>query len=245
MKRALLNLELLVSRCLGRSVFYSSHYHESELTRLMNLFAHADLRDWKGKRVLEVGAGLGRIGEVFRDLGFDVTSTDGRREFVERMKSKGRQSFVLDLDKTGVDDVGDYELVIAFGVLYHLSEPERFLLSCGRKADVLLLESVVCDSGDAACFKAQEAKGWRGQDQALEGVGCRPTPSWVENACKRAGFDVIRDISNPIANWVIGRFDWEVRGTGEWRRNGANLRKMWICEKSPRIRARTIQGSSS
>jgi SAM-dependent methyltransferase len=198
----------------------------------VNLLAHADLERWKEMKVLEVGAGLGHIGDVFEQLGFGVTSTDGRPEYVQRMKARGRASFVLDLDETGVDEVGDFDLILAFGVLYHLRDPERFVRSCGMKASVLLLETLVSDSPNAICPRVAEAGGWRGKDQALHAYGCRPSPRWVEEACSAAGFDAVRDISSPVGNWVIGRFDWEPRGTGEWKRDGVNLRKMWICERS-------------
>jgi SAM-dependent methyltransferase len=232
MKRMMLNARLLWEHLTGRWGFESSYYRESQLTRLMNLFAHVDLKRWQGMKVLEVGAGWGHIGDVFAQLGFDVTSTDGRREHVERMKVRGRPSFVLDLDRTGVDEVGDFDIIISFGVLYHLTEPEQFVHSCGRKAKVLLLETLVCDATDPVCHRVKEAKGWRGKDQAVNELGCRPSPSWVERTCREAGFDVVRDISSPIGNWVIGKFDWEPMGTAEWRRDGVNLRKMWVCEKS-------------
>lgn len=231
MNRLLLALRVLAGHLVGRPVFESRHYRESELARLANLFAHADLERWKGLRVLEVGAGLGRFGDAFEQLGFDVTSTDGRREYVERMRARGRKAFVLDLDAASLDELDDFDLILAFGVLYHLADPERFLTHCGRRASVLLLETAVLDSPEPVCPRVREARGWRGRDQALDGVGCRPSPGWVERTCRAAGFVDVRDISNPLANWRIGKFDWEPRGTGEWRRGGVNLRRMWICER--------------
>jgi hypothetical protein len=77
-----------------------------------------------------------------------------------------------------------------------------------------------------------EAGGCRGKDQALDGRACRPSPSWVEKICFDAGFETVRDISNALGNWTIGTFDWTPLNNGEWRRNGVNLRKMWVCEKA-------------
>lgn len=232
MKRLSFNLKNLVGYLQRRPVFELPYYRESELTRLTNLFAHTDLEKWRGLKFLEVGAGLGHIGDVFVKLGFDITSSDGRPEHVERIKGRCRKAFVLDLDKEGIDSAGDFDVVIAFGVLYHLSEPERFLQSCARHSRALLLETAVCDSRDAIVPTVQElSKGWRGQDQAVNDFGCRPSPAWVEKTCREAGFDQIQDISNPVANWEIGIFDWDYQGTGQWRRGKSNLRKMWIMEK--------------
>jgi SAM-dependent methyltransferase len=224
-------LRVLAERLSGKSIFEARYYRESQLTRLANLFAHVDIEQWRGMRILEVGAGLGHLGEALTQLGFDVTSTDGRPEHVEAMKARGRRAFVLDLDTTGVDEAGDFDVVLAFGVLYHLAQPEQFLRSCGKRARVLLLETSVCDAAEPVIRWVSEPAGWRGTDQALSGQGCRPSPAWVEEMCRASGFDSVRDISSPVANWVIGAFDWEPRDSGEWRRDGVNLRKMWVCEK--------------
>lgn len=231
MNRPWLRLSLLKAYLGGGTVFDGVHYRESELTRLLNLFAHADHTRWKGMRVLEVGAGPGRLGDVFAALGFDVTSSDGRPSHVQRMKSRGRKAFVLDLDRETVANAGSFDLIVAFGVLYHLQDPSFFLQGC-RNAKVLLIESAVCDSTQAVLEPVLERAGWLGGDQAVNRIGCRPSPRWVEEAVQAAGFGMVRDISSSIGNWSIGRFDWTPLGTGEWRRDGWNLRKMWVCERS-------------
>jgi len=232
LRRVPFGARILLERLSGKSIFEASHYRESNLTRLVNLFAHADVERWRGMKILEGGAGLGHLGDAFAELGFDVTSTDGRQEHVEAMRARGRESFVLDLDRTGVNEAGDFELILAFGVLYHLAHPEEFLQSCGKAAKVLLLETAVCDRRGPVVDWVTESGGWRGQDQAVSGRGCRPSPSWVETSCREAGFDVVRDISSPLGDWSSGTFGWEARDTGEWRRDGVNLRKMWVCERN-------------
>lgn len=231
MTKSALTLKTLTNYFTGKPFFELGYYREAELTRLLNLFAHVDLERWKGLKILEVGAGTGNIGVVFAQLGFDVTSTDGRPEHVEYMQGQGRKAFVLDLDNTGVDEAGDFDVILAFGVLYHLTEPEKFLKSCGKKAKVLLLETIVSDSAESTIHPVAEAKGWRGKDQALNELGCRPSPIWIEQTARSAGFNSVRDISSPVANWAKSRFDWLPRNSGEYKRDGFSLRKMWIFEK--------------
>lgn len=233
MRRVLFNIKHVFDFLRGRPVFELPYYREAELSRLMNLFAHVDLEAWRGLRILEVGAGLGHLGDVFAHLGFEITSTDGRPEHVERMKARGRDAMVLDLDQQGVDGIEGYDIVLAFGVLYHLGEPAHFLKSCARSAKILLLESAVSDAAEARLDMVKEiADGWRGQDQALNSIGCRPSVSWVEATCREAGFDAIRDISTPIADWEIGTFDWSPTGDGATRRGAKNFRRMWVMEKT-------------
>ena len=231
--RAMLTARVLADRLLGKAIFESPHYREAELTRLANLFAHVDVTRWRGMKVLEVGAGFGRFGDAFQHLGFDVTSSDGRPEYVERMAARGRRAFRLDLEEVTPQDLAGYDLVISFGVLYHLKNPANFLEACGKTAQVLLLETSVSDATAPVLNPVPEPKGWLGPDQALRGEGCRPSPSWVEARARESGFTRVTDISSPIGNWSIGSFDWEPRNSGESRRDGVNLRKMWICEKAP------------
>ncbi|MCL2394218.1 MAG: class I SAM-dependent methyltransferase [Acidimicrobiaceae bacterium] len=226
-----LTARTVLERASGKSIFEARYYRESQLSRLANLFAHIDVEKWRGMRVLEVGAGLGHLGDAFTALGFDVTSTDGRPEHVEAMRARGRESFVLDLDRDGVDKAGDYDIILAFGVLYHLAKPQEFLQSCGAAAKVLLLETCVCDDREPVVKWVKESSGWLGPDQAVSPNGCRPSPAWVEKTCSEAGFRTVRDISSSIGNWTSGRFDWEAHSTGEWSRSGYNLRKMWVCER--------------
>ena len=163
MKRLLFNLKHIKAYLTGAPVFESDYYRQSELTRLVNLFACVDLDQWKGLKVLEVGAGFGHIGAIFSQLGFDVTSTDGRPEHVAHMQKQGRKAFVLDLDTSGVDEAGAFDLILAL--------------------------------------------------------------------CRTVGFRTVRHISHAVGNWELGRFDWKLRGTNGWKREGVNLRKMWICGK--------------
>jgi SAM-dependent methyltransferase len=231
--RAFMTARVAVDRLMGKAIFESPHYREAELSRLANLFAHVDLDRWRGMKVLEVGAGFGRFGNAFEQLGFDVTSSDGRPEYVARMAARGRRAFRLDLDEVTPQDLAGYDLVISFGVLYHLRNPARHLEACGKTAKVLLLETSVSDNAEPVLNPVPEPRGWFGPDQALRGVGCRPSPSWVETTARESGFTRVTDISTPIANYSTGTFDWKPRNSGESRLNGVNLRKMWVCEKTP------------
>jgi SAM-dependent methyltransferase len=231
--RTLTRLRLQLGLRRGSEIVFD-HYCESELARLVNLFAHVDLERIRNLKILEVGAGLGTLGQAFERLGFEVLSTDGRREHVETMRRLGRKTAQLDLDSQDLGSLGEFDIILAFGVLYHLRDPARFLESCARCAGILFLETVVTDASEPALNSVRERSGRLGRDQALHGRGCRPSPSWVENACRDAGFDHVTDISTGLANWDIGVFDWTPANRGVSRLEGRNLRKMWIVEKAGR-----------
>jgi hypothetical protein len=95
----------------------------------------------------------------------------------------------------------------------------------------MVLETVVCDKNEPVLNNVEEAGGWRGKDQALNKKGCRPSPAWIEETANKAGFTSIRDISSSVGNWDNGKFDWDQKNNGEWKRNGYTLRKMWVFAK--------------
>ena len=57
LRRVPFSARILMERLSGKSIFEASHYRESNLTRLVNLFAHVDVERWRRMRCLEVGAG--------------------------------------------------------------------------------------------------------------------------------------------------------------------------------------------
>jgi SAM-dependent methyltransferase len=225
------NIVPLVRYLFGESIFTVGYYREPELSRMLNLFAHVNIQTWKGLKILETGAGHGAMGKLLLDLGYDVTSTDGRVEFVEIMKNTKRKAAVLDVNKQEVSEVGDFDVILSFGLLYHIQNPEFFINSCARNCKMMILETVVCDRDEIVLEIVKEAGGWRGKDQALDEIGCRPSPLWIEDMARKAGFSIVRDISTPVGNWDNGKFDWEKKNNGEWKRGGYTLRKMWIFEK--------------
>jgi SAM-dependent methyltransferase len=210
-------------------IFDNSHYRGARESRLHNLFRHLDVPSLAGKRVLELGCGTGELGQAFVESGCQVVSVDARAEYVEELHRRfpGRSAYVMNLEHWEPALLGRFDVVLCFGLLYHLSTPEEFLAACARAAPQLYLETVVSDFEDPMCPIILED----GPDQAWSGQGCRPSPAWLNRVLYELGFGV-RDISTPEANWggaVPSIFDWAPLNDGQWQRDGALLRKMLLC----------------
>jgi len=144
--------------------------------------------DLKRKRVLEVGAGIGLHTPFFLQRDCQVVVTDGNPENVEEIRRRYPQLTVevLDLEKDEpLQLFGDFDLVYCYGLLYHLANPARALV---RLAEIcrgqLLLETCVSSGNfDEVLF----LRDFVSNNQAVSGVGCRPTRLWVMN-CLREGF---------------------------------------------------------
>lgn len=91
-------------------------------------------RNWfRGKKLLEVGAGFGNLGLYFKSLGADVTMTDIRNECLERIKEKDPQAKTFSIDHDKEWSLPDkFDIVLHFGLSYNLENWERDL-SCTIK----------------------------------------------------------------------------------------------------------------
>jgi len=138
-----------------------------------------------GKRVLELGAGIGDHTSFFLDRNCSLTVTDAREENVAYVRSRypNINTRVLDIETIVPPDLHAHDVVYAYGLLYHLGDPGSSLARIASlTAEMLLLETCVS-------FGAHEAVNLVNEDttdptQAAHGMGCRPTRLWVFNSLK-------------------------------------------------------------
>ena len=74
---------------------------------------------------LDVGCGVGDFSRFLSDLGFQVLGLDGRQENIDEAKRRHPEiNFVVgNAEELGTADLGRYDLVLCFGLLYHLDNP--------------------------------------------------------------------------------------------------------------------------
>ncbi len=144
---------------------------------------------------LDAGCGVGFFGKILQDAGLSVRAFDGRIENVEEARSRFPQiSFEQgDLENPGIRKVGVFDLVLCFGLLYHLENPLlaiRNLHALTRKA--LLLESM--------CFPEQEP--WMllreepsFEDQSLTDIAFYASEGCLVKMLYRAGFTAVYRIA--------------------------------------------------
>ena len=142
--------------------------------------------DFMEKTVLEVGAGIGLHTPFFLQRGCKVLVTDGNTENVieVRRRQPGWRAEVLDLERgDDLRHLGEFDFVYCYGLLYHLGGPEKAI---ARLAEVcrgqILLETCVAlgDMPDVHFVRDP-----RSQNQAVSGIGCRPTRAWVMDMLRR------------------------------------------------------------
>ena len=117
----------------GTKVFYDEqeakkYFVEPHIKRL------AEYEKWRGKKVLEIGCGLGADTINFARAGAHVTAVDLSEKSLELAKKRAAvfgysqnitfyQANVEELDKTVPADT--YDLIYSFGVLHHTPNPRK------------------------------------------------------------------------------------------------------------------------
>jgi SAM-dependent methyltransferase len=137
--------------------------------------------DLAGKTVLEVGAGIGLHTPFFLERGCTVTVTDGRPENVAEIARRhpGIRTAVVDLEIDKPIELGLFDIVYCYGLLYHLSNPERALARLAAACEgQLLLETAVSPGTHDELLLVRDPDAF---NQAISGIGCRPTRLWILN----------------------------------------------------------------
>jgi len=94
---------------------------------------------------LDAGCGLGFFSQILQECGLNVSAFDGRESNVVEGRSRFPQVHfeIGDVQDSGILRLGKFDLVLCFGLLYHLESPLlaiRNLRSLSRHT--LLLESM-------------------------------------------------------------------------------------------------------
>jgi 2-polyprenyl-3-methyl-5-hydroxy-6-metoxy-1,4-benzoquinol methylase len=141
-----------------------------------------------GKTVLELGAGVGDHTTFFTDRGCRVVSVEPRPENCELFRHAMRVLGISEPEQvrviqSAVEAIGElrdarFDIVYAYGILYHLADPEAALkLMAERCAGFLLLETCVSFGDSLAVNPMPEIAGQA--SQSIAGLGCRPTRAWI------------------------------------------------------------------
>jgi len=140
---------------------------------------------------LDAGCGVGYFSSVLVSMGLKVTAFDVRQENVEeaRRRQPNVQFLVQDVEDTCIAGLSEFDLVLCFGLLYHLENPFRAvrnLHAITRK--VLIIESMVAPFQLPAAVLMNENPG---QDQGTHHVAFVPSQACLVKILYHAGFPYV------------------------------------------------------
>jgi SAM-dependent methyltransferase len=213
-------------------LFHPSYegWREKRLAKILEIYGAGF---FAGRKVLELGAGHGDLGASLAKLGADVLCLDGRAQNVNFARVKHRKAARLRFEQFNLENdfsrFGRFDLIVNFGLIYHLRNVEAHLRCCFSVADDILLESVVCDSTDPhAIFFSPERT--EVDEESLEGIGSRPSPFYIERLAAENSFAITRCFTADLNYTHQFRYDWEHRNDGRLSDDFV-LRRFWRFKK--------------
>ena len=168
------------------TVFRNSDYLRINEARLEHLISLISRFDFTGKSVLELGAGIGDHTQFWIDRGCKVTTSDARPENQRILRERFPTLDVrlIDLDRSPLPAESEqFDIVYAYGLLYHLQNPERGIRYIAATSRWLaFIETCVSFGDECAIHPIQES--FEDASQSFSGTGCRPTRPWVYKTLK-------------------------------------------------------------
>jgi FkbM family methyltransferase len=182
-----------VTRPQSQTIFDQDHY--ARLIEARGATIKQVVTDLRSKlwlsTALDAGCGLGFFAELLRECGLDVTAFDARFENVEEAQRRypNIRFEIGDIQERSVLSLGTFDLVLCFGLLYHL---ESTLLSIrnlrGLTGKVLLLESM-CFPDEEPWMLLREEQPIA--DQSITNLAFYATEGCLAKMLYRAGFRAV------------------------------------------------------
>src|SRR6266849_60721 len=137
---------------------------------------------------VDAGCGVGFFSQTLAECGLNVCGFDGRGENVE----EARRRFPHipfeqgDIEERAILQLGRFDLVLCFGLLYHLENPLLAIRNLrGLTEKCLLMESMCLPEEKSSMLLRVEQ---RQEDQSLTDVACYPSEGSLVKILYRAGF---------------------------------------------------------
>jgi hypothetical protein len=212
-----------------------TNYHsEWQNNRINFILSKYPKEFFNGKTILELGACNGYIGAYFTTLGAKVHCVEGRPENVVNILNSypNVTAECANLD-TADWKFGKYDIIINFGLYYHLHNYHKeHLINCINNCDLMFFESVIYDSNNSQIFFRQE----NGFDQSLSSIGGTPSTSYVENILieNNSQYELFKDSSlNGKASLDGDNFGDRYTHVYDWVDTGNDIynefyRRFWI-----------------
>jgi trans-aconitate methyltransferase len=142
--------------------------------------------DFKNKSVLETGCGgIGDITDFLVKKGAKVTLNDYREDNIKHLlqtKKLDLEYNCNDLNKPWASKE-QYDIIVSYGTLYHLKEPEVAIKSFSEHCNEFTILSTVTNGQNDESINVL----WEDTtpEQASDGYGCRPGRLFVYNTFKK------------------------------------------------------------
>jgi FkbM family methyltransferase len=144
---------------------------------------------------VDAGCGMGFFSQTLSECGLNVCGFDARPENVSeaRRRFPGIPFEEGDIEDPGIKNLGRFDFVLCFGLLYHLENPLRAIRNLRAITEkCVLLESMCVPDEKAVLFLRQEP---RQDDQSLTEMACYPSEGTLVKMLYCAGFACVYGVT--------------------------------------------------
>lgn len=174
-------------------VFNGEHYERLNISRAEVLREILrELTQPLGLRTaIDIGCGLGFFSQLMSTLGLQVTAVDGRHENIEEGKKRypNIRFLCFDVQDPSLLSLGEFDLVLCFGLLYHLENPLLAVRHLQAITTQLLIAESVTFPGEEPVMALIDEE--LHEDQGLNHVAFYPTEPCLIKMFYRAGYPFV------------------------------------------------------
>lgn len=137
---------------------------------------------------VDVGCGVGFFSQTLAECGLCTCGFDARAENVEEAHRRfpGIAFEQANVEAREISQLGQFDLVLCFGLLYHLENPQQAIRNLRAITEkCLVIESMCLPEATCSLLLRQEP---RQDDQSLTEMACYPTENSLAKMLYRAGF---------------------------------------------------------
>lgn len=184
---------------------FDGHYDDWNKNRLSFILDYFGNDFFKSKTVLDIAGGKGHMAKIFLENGaYSVDIIEGRRSNF----TSNFNYLLANLEYGLPTKLKQYDVVINFGILYHIANWEMFLLRSILKAKkYVILETEVLDNDTIETYYKLE--NFAQYDQAVSGLGSKPTEFAIENFLNRIPNIKFTKCDSKILNANFHKYDWK------------------------------------
>jgi SAM-dependent methyltransferase len=177
----------------AHTIFDKSHYvplnsaREDVLRKLLKSLE----TEMQLKTAVDVGCGVGHFSALLQGLHFDVVGVDGRAENLEEARARvpGVEFRVSDAEDIGILTLGKFDLMLCFGLWYHLENPFVAVRNLFALTGKIAVMEGVCLPGAEAILEVRDEGPT--EDQGLRHVALYPTENAMVKFLYRSGFPFV------------------------------------------------------
>ena len=148
---------------------------------------------------IDSGCGVGFFSQMLSECGLQVRGFDGRSQNVAEARARFPEIRFDqgDVESASIRDCGVFDLVLCFGLLYHLENPLAAIRNLRALAGKCLLLESMCVPGEKTAALLREEP--RLDNQSLTDVAFYPSEATLIKMLYRAGFHVVyRVVALPV-----------------------------------------------